>query len=66
MVPKLKTHEFRTLAEFAYHSLGRPKKVFDRQKLNRMRRKGASLGTLAKEFGISRTHVARLTKTSPV
>jgi DNA invertase Pin-like site-specific DNA recombinase len=46
--------------------LGRPKKVFDRQKLNRMRRKGASLGTLAKEFGISRTHVARLTKTSPV
>jgi DNA invertase Pin-like site-specific DNA recombinase len=46
--------------------LGRPKKVFDREKLNRMRRKGASLGTLAKEFGISRTHAARLTKSSTV
>jgi DNA invertase Pin-like site-specific DNA recombinase len=61
----------RTLAGLASalakgKSLGRPKKVFDRQKLNRMRRKGASLGTLAKEFGISRTHVARLTKTPVV
>jgi DNA invertase Pin-like site-specific DNA recombinase len=61
----------RTLAGLATarakgKSLGRPKKVFDRDKLNRMRRKGASLSTLAKEFGLSRTHVARLTKASAV
>jgi DNA invertase Pin-like site-specific DNA recombinase len=42
--------------------LGRPKKVFDRAKLILQRKKGHSLGQLAGEFGISRTHVARLTK----
>jgi DNA invertase Pin-like site-specific DNA recombinase len=42
--------------------LGRPKKIFDRRKLLQKRRQGQSLGQLAKEFSLSRTHVARLTR----
>ena len=42
--------------------LGRPPKVFDRHKAVEMRRKGESLGTIAKKFGISRTHVLRLSR----
>jgi DNA invertase Pin-like site-specific DNA recombinase len=41
-------------------SLGRPKKIFDRERLVRLRKAGWSLGQLGKEFKISRTHVARL------
>jgi DNA invertase Pin-like site-specific DNA recombinase len=44
--------------------LGRPKKVFDRHKLIRLRRQGWSLAKLAKEFGLSRTHVHRLARAS--
>ena len=36
---------------------GTPKKVFDRKKLVQMRRRGDQLGTIAKQFGISRTTV---------
>lgn len=43
-------------------TLGRPKKVFDRAKALRMRREGASLGTIAKRFGISRSNVHRLVR----
>ena len=42
--------------------LGRPKKVFDREKLMKLRRAGWSLGQLSREFRISRTHVARLVR----
>src|SRR5437867_5627319 len=40
--------------------LGRPRKVFDREKLVKLRRAGWSLGQLSREFCISRTHVASL------
>ena len=40
--------------------LGRPRKVFDRERLVQLRKAGWSLGQLSKEFRISRTHVARL------
>lgn len=40
--------------------LGRPLKVFDRAKVIKMRGAGSSLGEIAKEVGISRTHVLRL------
>jgi len=43
-------------------TLGRPKKVFDRAKALEMRREGASLGTIAKRFGISRSNVHRLVR----
>ena len=46
--------------------LGRPKKVFDRKKLVEMRRRGDSLGTIAKQFGISRTTVLRLARAAGV
>lgn len=46
--------------------LGRPKKVFDRKKLVRMRRRGDSLSTIAKQFGISRTTVLRLARAAGV
>ena len=46
--------------------LGRPEKVFDRKKLLRMRRRGDSLGTIAKQFGISRTTVMRLARAAGV
>lgn len=42
--------------------LGRPKKVFDRKKLVQMRKRGDSLGTIAKQFAISRTTVLRLAR----
>jgi DNA invertase Pin-like site-specific DNA recombinase len=42
--------------------LGRPLKVFDRAKVIKMRGAGSSLGEIAKEVGISRTHVHRLTR----
>ena len=42
--------------------LGRPLKVFDRAKVVEMRRDGQSLGAIAKQIGISRTHVLRLTR----
>lgn len=45
--------------------LGRPPKIFDRGRLIRRRQAGASLSELAAEFGISRTHVARLVKAMP-
>ena len=37
--------------------LGRPRRCSDRKKLVQMRRRGDSLGTIAKQFGISRTTV---------
>jgi DNA invertase Pin-like site-specific DNA recombinase len=40
--------------------LGRPKKIFDRERLVQLRKAGWSLGRLSKEFRISRTHAARL------
>jgi len=43
-------------------TLGRPKKIFDRAKALDMRREGASLGTIAKQFGISRSHAHRLVR----
>lgn len=46
--------------------LGRPKKVFDRKKLVQMRRRGDSLSTIAKQFGISRTTVLRLARAAGV
>jgi DNA invertase Pin-like site-specific DNA recombinase len=45
-------------------TLGRPKKIFDRVRLVELREAGWSLGRLSKEFGISRTHAARLVQTS--
>ena len=41
-------------------TLGRPKSVFDRAKVVRMRKQGKSLGEIAKTVGISRTHTHRL------
>jgi DNA invertase Pin-like site-specific DNA recombinase len=45
-------------------TLGRPKKVFDRERLLRLRHEGWSLGRLSKEFRISRTHVGRIVEGS--
>ena len=45
-------------------ALGRPKKIFDRERLLRLRNEGWSLGRLSKEFRISRTHVARIVEGS--
>ena len=42
--------------------LGRPRKIFDRKKVKRLRKQGQSLGQIAKQFGISRTHVLRITR----
>jgi len=42
--------------------LGRPRKIFDRERLLQLRRAGWSLGRLSKEFRLSRTHVARLVR----
>ena len=42
--------------------LGRPLKVFDRTKVIEMRQAGHSLGVIAKQVGISRTHVLRLVR----
>jgi len=42
--------------------LGRPLKVFDRTKVIEMRQAGHSLGVIAKQVGISRTHVLRLAR----
>ena len=42
--------------------LGRPLKVFDRAKVIEMRQAGHSLGVIAKQVGISRTHVLRLAR----
>jgi putative DNA-invertase from lambdoid prophage Rac len=44
-------------------TLGRPKKIRS-GKLIELRKAGWSLGRLSTEFGISRTHAARLTTTS--
>jgi DNA invertase Pin-like site-specific DNA recombinase len=46
-------------------ALGRPKKIFDRERLLRLRNEGWSLGRLSKEFRISRTHVARIVGSNP-
>jgi uncharacterized protein (TIGR04141 family) len=42
--------------------LGRPKKIFDRQKAIEMRRTGASLGAIAEAVGISRSQAFRVTR----
>jgi DNA invertase Pin-like site-specific DNA recombinase len=60
----------RTLAGFETartkgKTLGRPKKIFDRERLLRLRDEGWSLGRLSQEFGISRTHVARIVGSNP-
>ena len=43
-------------------TLGRPKKIFDRERLRKLRKDGRTLSFLAKEFGISRTHASRVAK----
>ena len=45
-------------------TLGRPRKIFDRERLVRLRNEGWSLGRLSTEFRISRTHVARIVQGS--
>ena len=56
----------RTLAGLeTVRALGRPKKIFDRERLLRLRDEGWSLGRLSQEFGISRTHVARIVGSNP-
>ena len=42
--------------------LGRPKKIFDRQKAIEMRRMGASLGAIAQAVGVSRSLAFRVTR----
>lgn len=42
--------------------LGRPRKIFDRGKVVRMREEGASLGTIAKAAGISRSQALRVVR----
>ena len=42
--------------------IGRPQKVFDRAEAVAMRRRGDSFGTIAKQFGISRTTALRLAR----
>ena len=42
--------------------LGRPRKIFDRRKLLRLRRQGKSFTELAKQFNISRTQAHRVVK----
>jgi hypothetical protein len=56
----------RTLAGLeTARALGRPKKIFDRERLVRLRTKeGWSLGRLSQEFRISRTNVARIVQGS--
>jgi len=44
--------------------LGRPKKIFDRERLAELRRAGWSLGSFSAEFGISRTHAARVVQST--
>ena len=43
-------------------TLGRPRKIFDRQQVVALRRQGQSLGAIAKQFCISRTHVLRVVR----
>jgi DNA invertase Pin-like site-specific DNA recombinase len=43
-------------------TLGRPRSVFDRAKVIRLRKQGKSLGEIAKTVGISRTHTHRLVR----
>ena len=42
--------------------LGRPRKVFDRQKVVELRTQGRSLGAIAERFNISRTQVLRVVR----
>ena len=42
--------------------LGRPRKIFDRRKLVRLRKQGKSFSALAQEFNISRTQAHRVVK----